>query len=136
MKNTVEQHLHYNIKKRKKGPIRHSSWDQLNHYLVTVNLQCWQCKLCSGYSRLFDFWLQQQKGTSIDTKYIESHMISFGRRNDIFRVWKSVSNSQIHQQHRKTKNSWLVNKTLMRSNQYWKWMTLWDNNWCHMHIHI
>ena len=132
MRNPGDKHLHYNIKKCKKGPIWHSSWHQWKCYLGTGNGECCKCKSCSDYSRILDIWLS----ASVDNRFIESHMPPFGRRRNVCHVWIIVSRSQIHQQHREIKYIWLVNTRLMWRNKGWKWITSWDNNWCHMHIKI
>ena len=132
----VDKHLHYKIKKWEKRKIWNSSWHQWKRYLDTVNGKCWKCQPCCEYSRLLNIWMQLQKGAFVDTRFIEYHMPPFSSRRNVCHVWISVSHSQINQQHTGTKYLWLVNNILIWRNKCWKWMTLWDNKWCHKHIHI
>ena len=136
MNNLGDQHIHYNNKKWKKWPIWHYSWHKWKVYLGTVNGRFCQCQSCSGYIWLLDILIQLQKGASVDNISIEYHMLPFGRISKVFHVWNSVSHIKINQQHRETKYLWLVNTRFIRRNKCWKLMTLLDNNWCHMHIHI
>ena len=122
--------------RNEKGPIWHSSWNQWKRYLGTVNGQCWKFQSCSEYIWLLDIWLQLQKCASVDTRFIEYHMLSLVRRRKVLRVWNVVSRSHIHQQHRKTKNCWLLNNRLIQRNKCLNWITLWGNNWCHMLVNI
>ena len=122
--------------RNEKGPILHFLWHQWKSYRGTVNGQCWQCQSCSEYIQLLDIWIQLKKGASVNTIFINSHMLPFSSRSNLFRVWNIVSHSQIHQQHRENKNIWLVNNILIWRNKGWNFITLWDNNWCHMHKYI
>ena len=136
MKKPGENIIDYKIIKLVKGPILHYLWHQCKRYLGASNGQCRKCQACSHYIQILDILLQLRNGASIDTRFVEYHILPFGRRSNVCRVWNSVSHSQINQQHRETKYRWLVNNILIWINKGLKLVTLWDNNWCHMHIHI
>ena len=48
-----------------------------------------------------------KKGTSVETRFIEYHMLSLGRRMNVCHVWKSVTLGQINQQHKTTKYQYI-----------------------------
>ena len=49
-----------------------------------------------------------KKGTSVDNIIIESHILYLETSRNVFHVWNILLCIQIHQQHRKNKNWWLV----------------------------
>ena len=61
------------------------------------------------------YWIfeSNKKITSVDTRFIELHMLSFGRRGKVFRVQNNVPCSQINQQHRETQDLLLVNNIII-----------------------
>ena len=100
VKNPGEQCIHYNIDNLKKSQFE-ILYDIIEHFtLVQLMDSLLKFQSCSEYIRLLYIWLQLQQGSSVDTIFIESHMIPFGIRRNAWNIWNSVSHSQIHQQHR------------------------------------